>query len=198
MTEPLNIAVIGSHKVGKSTLYNGVVKALQPEWKIKCLDELAVEKISEADTFFKYMVMQEDILNHQIKVLDWMKENEVSNFSDRSLIDNVAYTIVGRESPYPYAFSGDAKSSLEIIKMLSPVVTEAIAHFYHYDLLFYIPIEFNYGNPTKEQILYQWSVDDIIKRLLKIYGIKYYTIKGSVEERKILVLARIKQHMGGE
>ena len=198
MAKVINIAVAGSHKVGKTTLYNEVVEALPPEFKIKCVGEMALREISEADTFFKYMAMQERILDKQIKLLDWAKENEVSTFSDRSLIDNAAYAIVGRESPYPYALSGDANSSLDIIKVLSPVISEAIAHFYLYDLLFYIPIEFNYGNPTKEEILYQWSVDDIIKRLLKIYGIKYYTIKGSVEERKILVLARIKQHMGGE
>ena len=198
MIKVANIGILGSHKVGKTTLYREVVKELRPEWKISCLDELAKERISEVNTFFNYMTMQEGILTEQIKVLDWMKENEVSTFSDRTLIDNLPYMIIGRESPYPYALSGDYKSSLEIIKVLSSVVSEAIAHFYHYDLLFYIPIEFNYGSPTKEEILYQWSVDDVIKRLLKVYGIKYYTIKGSVEERKILVLERIKQHMGGE
>lgn len=198
MKEAINIAIIGSHKIGKTTLYNEVVEALPPEYKIVCLDEIALEKIHNAKTFFAYMNVQEDILTHQLKVLEWTKKNEVSTFSDRSLIDNIAYAIVGRESPYPYALSGDAKSSLEILKVLSPVVSEAITHFYDYDLLFYIPIEFKLGNPTKEEVLYQWSVDDIIKRLLKLYGIKHYTIKGSVEDRKILVLERIKQYLGGE
>ena len=90
MTEALNIAIMGTHKTGKTTLYNEVVKGLQPEWKIKCLDELAVERISEANTFFKFMAMQEDILIQQIKTLEWTKKNKLITFSDRILIDNLA------------------------------------------------------------------------------------------------------------
>jgi len=198
MTKVTNMAIIGSHKVGKTTLYEKVVEELPPEYKIKCLDELAIEKISEATTFFSYMAIQEDILAHQIKVLDWVKENEVSTFSDRSLIDNFAYMMVGKYSPYPYAISGDLKSSREILKVLSPIVSQAIEHFYDYDLLFYIPIEFKLGSPSEEQIMYQWMIDDAIKHLLKIYGIKHFTIKGSKEDRKILTLARIKQYMEDE
>ena len=198
MTEALNIAIMGTHKTGKTTLYNEVVKGLQPEWKIKCLDELAVERISEANTFFKFMAMQEDILIHQLKVLKWAKENEVSTFSDRSLIDNLVYMVVGRYSSYTYALSGDSKKSRDILEALSPVVSEAITHFYDYDLLFYIPVEFKLGEPTKEQLLYQWSINDIIKHLLNVYGIRHHVIKGTVEEIKTLVLETIKQYMEGE
>ena len=199
MTKAINIAIIGSHKVGKTSVFEEILKGgLPPDHNIEFFNEIAQEKISEADTFFKYMAMQEDILTYQIKVLKWAKENKVSTLSDRSLIDNLAYMNVGRYSPYSYALSGDAKSSRDILKDLSPVVTEAIAHFYDYDLIIYIPIEFKLGNPTKEQISYQESVDGVIKRLLEIYGIKHYTIKGSVEERKILAMEKIKQYMGGE
>jgi len=198
MTKAINIAVIGSHKIGKTTLYNEVVEALLSKWNIVCLDEIALEGIAEANTFFKYMSLQEKILTHQIKVLEWAKENEVSTFSDRSLIDNLAYFNIGRESPYPYALSNDFKSSLEIIKVLSPVVSEAIAHLYDYDLLFYIPIEFKLGSPTKEQISYQESVDKVIKYILEVYGIRYHTVTGSIEERTRFVVEIIKQNMGGE
>lgn len=199
MTETINIALLGSHKVGKTTVFEEVLKGgLPPDHNIEFFNEIAQERISEADTFFKYMDMQEDILTHQIKVLKWAKENKVSTFSDRCLIDNLAYFNIGRESPYPYALSNDFKSSLEIIKVLSPVVSEAIEHFYDYDLLFYIPIEFKLGNPTKEQISYQESVDNVIKYILEVYGIKHHVVTGSVEERKNFIIEKIKQRMEGE
>ena len=194
MTKSINIAIIGSHKVGKTTLYNRIERLLPPGHNIEFFNEIAQEKISEADTFFKYMAMQEDILTKQIKVLDWAKENEVSTFSDRCLIDNLAYFNMGRESPYPYALSNDFKSSLEIIKVLSPVVSEAIAHFYDYDFLFYIPIEFKLESPTKEQISYQENVDNVIKYILEVYEIKHYVVTGSVEERRKFIFDKINQH----
>ena len=199
MTEAINIAVAGSHKVGKTSVFEEIITgSLSLSYNIEFFNEFALEKISEADTFFKYMGMQEDILTHQIKVLKWAKENEVSTFSDRCLIDNLTYMIVGRESPYAYALSDDFNSSLEIIKVLSPVVSEAIAHFYHYDLIFYIPIEFKLGSPTDEQILYQRIIDDAIRHLLNVYGIKYHVVTGSVEERTKFVVETIKQYMRGE
>lgn len=196
MTKAINIAVIGSHKVGKTTIYNRLERLLPPE--IKCLNEIALERISDVNTFFSYMKMEEDILTQQINTLKWAKENEVNTFSDRSLIDNLACMIVGRESPYAYALSDDSKSSLEIIKVFSPIVSEAIVHFYDYDLLFYIPIEFKFGDPTEEQILYQQDVDNVIKHLLKVYGIKHHTVKGSVAERTKFIIEMTKQYMEAE
>lgn len=191
----MEIPIIGSHKVGKSTLFDAVKATLSTEPKFHFMEEIALGEIADANTFFSYMEMQERILDIHLKRSEWVKKEGVKMISDRCLIDNLAYAIVGKYSPYVYALSRTYESTLKVLEELSPIVRKAISHFHDYDLVFYVPIEFKYGDPSKEEILYQESVDDIIKQLLKVYKIEHYTVTGSVEERKEFVLAMIKQHM---
>ena len=192
----MEIPIIGSHKLGKTALFNAIRMALPAEPKFHFMEEIALGEIADAKTFFTYMEMQERILDIHLKRSKWAKKEGVNMISDRCLIDNLAYMIIGKYSPYLYAFSRTYESTLKVLEELSPIVREAISHFHDYDLIFYVPIEFNYGNPSKEEILYQENVDDIIKRLLKVYKIEYHTVTGSVEGRKRFVMETIKQHTG--
>ena len=188
----MNVAITGSCSVGKTTLYEEIIKEL-PE-TFFYFDEIKQDEALKShksmipfhiqDTFFAYMYSQERILAEQIRQLEWVKEHKVNIFSDGSLIDTLAYMIKGKESPYACALSGDAKSSLDILEVISTIVREAESCFYDYDLLFYIPIEFKHGNPSKKEILYQWIVDNTIKHLLDVYGIRHHEVSGSVKERK--------------
>ena len=170
--------------------------ALEDEPRFHFLEEIAINEISDANTFFKYMEMQERILSIHLKRSEWARKKGLDIISDRCLIDNFAYMIIGKYSPYLYAFSRTYDSTLRVLEELSPIVREAISHLHDYDLVFYVPIEFNYGNPSKEEILYQENIDDVIRRILKVYEIKHHTVKGSVEERRDFVIETIKQHMG--
>jgi len=191
----MDVVIIGSHKIGKTTVFRAVKEAISSDYKIQFFNEDAQKVISEVDSFFSYMNMQEQILIRQIRSLNWTQKYGFNSVSDRSIIDNLAYMIVGRESPYLYAFPGDIRANIDELEKLSPIVPEVINRIYDYDLVFYIPIEFKLGNPTKEQILYQHTVNDVIKHLLKIYDNKHYTVTGSVEERRDTILDKIKQHM---
>lgn len=192
----MEISIIGSHKSGKTTLFEAVRTALATEPRFHFLEEIAINEIADANTFFKYMEMQERILNIHLRRSEWAREKGLDIISDRCLIDNFAYMIIGKYSPYLYSFSRTYDSTLRVLEELSPIVRKAISHLHDFDPVFYIPIEFQYGDPSKSDILYQENVDYIIKRILKIYEIKHYVVKGSVEERRDFVIETIKQHLG--
>ena len=191
----MEIPIIGSHKIGKTTLFEAVIEALSSELNFHSMREIALGEIADVNTFFTYMEMEERILDIHLKRSKWAKKEGVNMISDRCLIDNIAYMIVGKYSPYTYAFSRTYSTTLKVLEELSPIVSEAITHFNDYDMVFYVPIEFKYGSPTEGEMFYQSNVDDIIRELLKINNIKYHTVTGSVEERKNFVLDKIKQYM---
>lgn len=189
----MNVAIIGSQKVGKTTLYKKIIESL-PE-SFFYFDEMPDELVPEANSFFSFMCGQEKILLEHIKRIEFEKKHElVSDLSDGSLIDTMAYMIVGRESPYTYAVSDDTESSVNLIKILTPAMREAMSYLHSYDLLFYIPIEFDCENSTKKDLLYRWTIDNTINRILKSNHIRHHTITGSVEERRDLVLGLIKDY----
>ncbi|MCK4665924.1 AAA family ATPase [Candidatus Dependentiae bacterium] len=192
----MEIPIIGSHKLGKTTLFNAIRASPPIVPNFHFMEEIALNEIVDADTFFKYMEVQERILDIHLRRSKWAKKEGVNIISDRCLIDNLAYMIISKYSPYLYAFSRTYDSTLKVLEELSPTVREAISHLHDYDLVFYVPIEFKYGSPSKEEMLYQENVDDVIKRILKVYEIKHYVVKGSVEERRDFVIETIKQHSG--
>ena len=110
------------------------------------------------------------------------------------MIDTVACMIRGKYSPYTYALSENDKISFKILKEISPVVVKAISHFYDYDLLFYLPIEFKYEEATEKELMRRWSIDHIIKDLLEVFGIRHHIITGNVCERKDSILRLIKDY----
>lgn len=185
----MNVAITGSNGVGKTTLYKEMIKKFPDTFTY--FHETPEDEKVEPESFFGYMYSQEKILKEQTRQLEWAKTHKLNILSDGSLIDNFVHMVMGKKSPYTYALSRDAKSSRDIIEVLSPIVCEAIAHFYDYDLLFYIPIEFKRDNISKEEILHQWTIDNLIKHILDVYGIKHHIVHGSVEERKDFVIRMI-------
>ena len=187
----MNVAIIGSCEVGKTTFYEKVMKELPDAFTY--FYESTEDKKPETDTFFGYMHTQEKILKEQLRQLQWAKTHRMNILTDGSIIDTLACMIKGKESPYVCALSDDAKNSRDILEVISPIVQEAILHFYDYDLLFYIPVEFKRENLSKEEILYQWTIDNIIKHLLEVYGIRHHVVGGSVEDRKLFIKGMITE-----
>lgn len=187
----MRIGIIGPQKVGKTTLFDEVIKELPA--KFVAIKELALSKdilITESNGFFDYMRLQEVILNEDLKYQKHEESLEEEKFTiyDRTLIDNFAYMVSGVYSPYDYAFPGDIDENIELLGILSPIVVEAIDRFKKYDLIFYVPIEFRFGDPTVEQIMYQERIDDVIRHLLIRYEIDYHTVRGSVRDRVQFIL----------
>ena len=189
----MNIAIIGSRKTGKTSLFHALIKELPPEFLQ--YEELEFKKVPEASTLLEYLHTQENILLKQIEYAEFEKAYpKIDIVSDGNLIDTMACMIRGKYSPYTYALSRDDKSSFEILKEISPPVIKAISHFYDYDLLFYLPIEFKYEEATEKELMRRWSIDHIIKDLLEVFGIRHHIITGNVCERKDSILRLIKDY----
>ena len=192
----MNIAIIGSHGVGKTELFDDVVAELGLDFVH--IEDIGLNDVEKSKGFFDYMHAQEQIIAERICDVNWDRNhNGDSIIIDGSIISDLAYMILGDHSYYDLAFPGNIKNNIDVLKNISPVIMEAIDHFHVHDLLFYIPIEYDYGEqsleemPTKE-FNHQREIDIIIRRLLENYNIAHRTITGSLEERKETVLDTIK------
>lgn len=175
------VSIIGAHKTGKTTLFEEL-SILYPEFRL--IGEFALDMISNTDTFFKYMSVQEQILKQQLNA----QETSENIITDRGIVDNLAYMLAGRDTFFNYSFPFGIKNCIDILKGVSPITREAFKRMNESDILLYIPIEYRYGDPTKEQIDYQELIDFIIKYLLKTNNINYHTITGNIYERTVQAL----------
>ena len=192
----MNVSIIGSHGVGKTELFESVMEELGSDFvRIEKIDLKEVEKSKD---FFSFVLEQVGVISKRIHDIQWDKINNVENIIiNGSVISDMAYLIDGKFSNYEYAFPGHIKNNIDVLKNTSPTVIEAIDHFHDHDLLFYIPIEYNYGEQSYEgmpikEFNHQREIDEIIRQLLENYHIPHRTIIGSLEKRKETVLDTIK------
>ena len=192
----MNIAIIGSHGVGKADLFESLAGELKPGF-IR-IEDISLKEVEKSKDFFTNMHAQEDILAERICNIQYDTEHGVENIvNSGTVISDLAYLIVGDYSYYEFSFPGDVTDNIKILNNLSSVVMEALDHFHDHDLLFYVPIEDNYGAPSIQTpapkfLTHQKKIDTIIWILLETYHVKYVTVKGSLEERKETVLDTIK------
>ena len=192
----MNISIIGSHGVGKTELFESVMEELGSDFvRIEKIDLKEVEKSKD---FFSFVLAQVGVIADRFSDIQWERDCGSDDFvCEGSFVSDVAYLIDGKFSNYEYAFPGHIKNNIDVLKNTSPVIMEAVDHFHDHDLLFYVPIEYDYGEhsygemPIKE-FNHQREIDSIIRYLLEEYHITHRTIIGSLEERKETVLDTIK------
>lgn len=192
----MNVSIIGSHGVGKAELFDSLVEELHTDfiW----VEDIDSREVESSKDFFSFVLAQVGVIAERICDIQWDKNHDAENIIiNGSVISDMAYLIDGKFSNYEYAFPGHIKNNIDVLKNTSPVIIEAVDHFHDHDLLFYVPIEYNYGEhsdgemPIKE-FNHQREIDSIIRYLLEEYHITHRTIIGSLEERKETVLDTIK------
>lgn len=192
----MNIAIIGSHGVGKTDLFESLAGELGPGFVR--IEDIGLKEVEESKDFFTHMHAQEDILAERIWNIQYDKEHGIENvINSGAVISDLAYLIVGDYSYYEFSFPGNITENVTILGNLSSVVMEALDHFHDHDLLFYVPIESDYGDPSIQTpapkfLTHQGKIDIIIRLLLDTYHIRYVTVKGSLEERKNTVIKEVK------
>ena len=192
----MNIAIIGSHGVGKADLFESLAGELKPGF-IR-IEDIGLREVEESKDFFTHMHAQEEILAERICNIQYDTEHGIENvLNSGTVISDLAYLIVGDYSYYEFSFPGNIIDNIKILNNLSSVVMEALDHLYDHDLLFYIPIEDDYGvpsiqTPAPKFLTHQRKIDIIIRFLLENYHVRYVTVKGSVEERKNTVINNVR------
>lgn len=193
----MNVAIMGTLNVGKTTLFENVRTELPPEFV--CIEKFVPFHTMEPRGVFDFLCRQEEVLLEQIKQIDWECEvKSISIINNGSIIDTFARMLIGKGIYYQYAFQGNIERNIDILKNASQPALEAFARFYSYDLLFYLPIVVNYGDPmrpkeTQREFNYRRDFDETIRYLLRTFNIQHHTVTGSVEEQRDFVLEKINE-----
>ena len=159
----MKIAIVGSHGVGKSTLSKNLAKILN----LPIIPDIVVE------AYHKGFTINE---NTPLETQFWLfaKQLELErNFADHWIADKCLID---------YSVYGDVLLSDQRAKEL---LSEMIQRNSQYDFVFYLPIEFPIEDDgirsTDPQ--FQASVDSRFLEVLNAWGIKYYTVNGTVKQR---------------
>jgi predicted ATPase len=168
----MRISISGSHSVGKTTLANQLMEAVQRGYNIKLIPEIARILIA------KRFLLNQDITEWGIVtyVQEYLHSERICDadiiLSDRSLIDLLAY-IKTNNSP---------KIRNKFIQLVEEVVFEESKRFDYY---FYLPIEFPLilDNVRPIDINYQKEVDHTLAELFKYYSIHPIVITGTIDQR---------------
>ena len=173
----MKLAFTGSHSTGKTTLIREIEKYVPYPATIKCVTEVARKIISKGyllnneATEASYIHYINEQLNEErdITCYDFF-------FSDRNLLDPLAYMIANK------AFPGPTIEDYFIQMMENVWLLEQT----RYDYYIYFPIEFplvfDGVRPPDEK--YRAAVDRAIVSILKNHNIPYISVTGSVAERK--------------
>jgi len=193
----MNIAIIGTNGVGKTTLFEAVKEKISPELNFDFFDEKPLEENEEIKTLFGYMKAHEDIIESHLRIKKWGEFNKRNIIIEGCPLLNISYMIVGRYTSYNYNFHSYAKVNIEMLSSLSDIVDLATVDSRFYTHIFYIPIEF-YPNEktTKEELIFRSNVDEVLRNNLRKCGVKYHTVKGTVDERTDFVLKTIEESIG--
>jgi len=184
----LNIALVGSHSTGKTTLVSLLQQCFAA--KFYCISEVARSIISQGfplgqdanvDSYINYV-------NEQLKA---EKKSQEVNYdvliSDRTILDTVAYAEANRTLPRPFI-------PIYLIEMLENVW---LLEKDFYDIYVYLPIEFEMEldgiRPADKE--YRHLVDRKILELLHKNNIDYITLSGSVDARMKAISSQLFPHI---
>jgi GTPase SAR1 family protein len=189
----MQIAIIGTHGTGKTTLLNELVK--MPELKnYKVISEIP-RKYLEDNNLQIQDVLDSEGLSNQFQLHNWSeqweqegrsfdKDSEMNFISDRSLFDVMAYAMLSNHD--------------ETRRIGENCYKELTSNRIEYDLLIYIPIEWemsqeDVSNNRCNSEEYRQQIDkkifnlvnDLISSNEHDYGCNtiLVEVKGSVEER---------------
>lgn len=182
----LKVTFVGAHGTGKTTLVKALANKIS-SFGIKCSVTPEVPRIicdSAGDaTYFR---RGSNSLSKQILLLVGQPIYEVATATegtaillcDRAILDHWAYT--------RHLFMKE----LEGEDALSPLTDLIAKHCQSYDLIFYVPIEFApLDDGTREGDKdFQKAIDEEVRELLKMYGLTYHTVTGTVPDRVAQVM----------
>jgi nicotinamide riboside kinase len=157
----MRIWITGSHWTWKTSILNKL------ETKLPKISEVARELI-EKKWVLPHNMSDDDRSEFQFELLLLQMQKEVCEFiSDRTIFDVLAYSKWLRHYD-------------SMVKM-----TRYYLDNNPYDLVFYIPIEFDMETDgvRKEDEEYRKEIDKNILELLTEFNVKYITIKWSLDER---------------
>jgi nicotinamide riboside kinase len=177
---PRKIGIIGSHGVGKTTFAN----MLANELGIPRIDELARTvhalgfELDHGSTVHAQALMWLGQMYEEITLEEFV--------SDRTLLDVIAYGSLLLES------KEDSLKDSYFINALGNI-TQEIVHS-HYSIMFYIPVEFGPEDDgvRNTDAAWQRQVDARMVELLDAFGIDYFPITGSKQERIDTALAYLE------
>ncbi|HYX72813.1 MAG TPA: ATP-binding protein [Nitrososphaera sp.] len=182
----VKVTFVGAHGTGKTTLVNALAERIN-SLGLKCSVTPEVPRIiCETAGDITYFRRDNNSLSKQILLLVGQPIYEVAAAAggmavllcDRAILDHWAYT--------RYLFMKE----LEDEQALSPLNNLIAKHCQSYDFIFYVPIEFaplDDGTREGDQD-FQNAIDAQIRELLKMYGLTYHTISGTVSERVAQVM----------
>lgn len=158
------ISIIGTQSSGKTTL----AKELSQKLKLPMITEIArrwnIEKVSQIEL----VDIQKEMLNIQI-----LEENKYEQFiSDRGTIDNLSYWLHNVADIVSY---GENKR----YQMKALMNVGKYSHIFLLKPEFY-PVNDGFRNTN---IIYQLQIAEVIDTIIRLYGIKYYRLTGTIENR---------------
>ncbi len=176
------IVITGAHGVGKTSLAQSVFEAIRERHKASLIPETARLLVQKG-----YEVNDKINEDGVVAYLDIYLENNRRSrceivISDRSIFDLYLYVHELR--------------SVKLKKTYVDLVEELVfSEIGSVDAYMYVPIEFEMtaDNVRPADIQYQRKIDNDVKKLLKYFGAKNYTISGSLENRKSLILDKIDE-----
>lgn len=181
----MKIAFTGAHGVGKTTLINSIKRRLAQEIDIEVTEEvprIICEIVNDPEYFRRAnntLPKQLLILLGQV-ILEYKKRSNTL-ICDRTIFDHWAYTT--------FLFKDEIDKSLS-----KSIELFLIEHMRSYDMIFYLPIEFEVEDDgTRESDRrFQADIDSIILNNLERNKLDYKRISGSIEERAKKVIQIIK------
>ena len=175
----LKIAFCGAHGVGKTTLIDSL--DIEPNKRIK---EIARELLKEFWDLQSMATISK--LRFQSKCFKKQKEAEERLrdtwfVSDRSIHDIYVYT---------HMVDVEWEFAIEFKEYIMKAMHDEIKQN-NYDIVFYIPIEFELENDgvRNMDLQFQKDIDSMIHNSLIINKVPFITLKGTIEER----VAQVKQ-----
>lgn len=187
----MKVAFAGAHSTGKTILLNNLCEALREKnIPFACINEIARKIINRG-----YPLNQDATIESYICYINTQlsEENEKMNteklfFSDRTLLDPVAYETVNArlfKRDIPYGF-------VDMMKRIWLLEKD------RYDLYVYFPIEFELemDGIRPKDANYRIAVDKEIIALLNENNINYIKVSGSVDERKEYLLSYLLNQTG--
>jgi hypothetical protein len=174
------VVITGTHGVGKSTLAAELIKSFPPDVRVGFIPEMARLLIAKGIPM-NDKVSEFGIVNY---ILEYLRHHRRTSgditVSDRSVFD--LYTYISTSRP------ADVRS--EFVALAEEQVFVEVRQI---DFYAYVPIEFQmYVDDVRPaDVEYQKLIDQRVRELLKYFGARVVTVKGTTEER----VATIRKHL---